>query len=150
MATKKTTKKPAPKPAAKAAAKPMAHMHEGDCCATGDSCCAPGCGGWGVAARLWWSVAWRTFVWVSLPVMLVQFGMAALMNPGMPFGFLNFAMMMVMNAPRALWFAMHGAEFWFFLAVTVYSLIGAIYVYGHLICKGKFLGIKLDVERDCK
>lgn len=149
MAPKKTNKKPAV--AAKAKAMPAkAHDHDGDCCAASDSCCGSLCdGSWRIATRLWWSVAWRTFLWVSLPVMLVQIAMAALANPAMPMGLLNFFLMMVMNAPRVLMAAVQTAEFWFFIAVTLYTLVGAIFVYKHLIGKGKFFGLKMSVERDC-
>lgn len=150
---KKTTKKAAParvapKAAPARAKAPEAHAHMGDCCATEG--CSPCCGQWGVATRLWWSVAWRTFLWVSLPVMLVQLGMATLANPHAPMGLLSFFMMMLMNAPRILASAVQTAEFWFFIAVTLYTLVGAIFVYKHLIGKGKFFGLKVWVERNPK
>ena len=147
MATKKTTKKPAAKAApARTAKAAEAHAHMDDCCATEG--CGSCCAGWGVATRLWWSVAWRTFLWVSLPIMLVQIGVAAMANPALPYNMMQFFMMMLMSTPRVLAAAIQTAEFWFFIAVTLYTLVGAIFVYGHLIRKGRFFGLKVCVERD--
>jgi hypothetical protein len=147
---KKTTKKAAPARMAPKAKVVESHVHEGDCCSSAGACATNCCEGWGTATRLWWSVTWRTFLWISLPVMLLQLAMASLANPAMPSSLLSFILMMVMNAPRVLAAAVMTAEFWFFIAVTLYTLLGAIFVYGHLIAKGKFFGVKLSVERDCK
>lgn len=151
MAPKKTTKKAPARAAVKAKASPAkaaaeSHAHVGDCCSA--DACGTCCGGWGVATRLWWSVAWRTFAWVSLPVMLLQVLMAEAVNPGVIRGMLNLFWMMSFSVPGMLGDALKNPGFWFFLAVTVYSVIGAIFVYSHLIRKGKFFGLSVCVDRD--
>lgn len=133
MATKKT----AAKPAARTAPESKVRMGKADCCAF-----------WSIGLRLWWSVAWRTFFWISLPVMVLQIVIATLKNPQVPASLLGVVMMMVYGLPGMVHDMVMTAEFWFFIAVTLYSLVGGIFVYGYLAGKKRFLGLKIDVTRE--
>lgn len=81
--------------------------------------------------------------------MLVQFAMAWLQNPELAHNMVGFVMMMLAGTPAMMASMVVTPEFWFFIAVTAYSLLGAIYIYGYLACKGKFGGVELSLTR-CK
>ncbi|MFZ2587756.1 MAG: hypothetical protein WAZ18_06545 [Alphaproteobacteria bacterium] len=146
----KTKAKPAPKAtvkavAAKASAPMVAAMaSKAESCAT--TCCGS-CNGWGTATRLWWAVTWRTFAWVTLPLMLVQFGLAWLQTPELARGMFGFGMMMLAQLPSLMANLLVTPQFWFFVAVSAYSLLGAIYIYGYLARKGTFGGVSMTLTR---
>lgn len=147
MAVAKKTKTTS-KVVAKAKASQAMLPESGDCCAGMSACCQGGAfSGWGAPARLWWAVTWRTFVWISLPLMLVQFAIQWLQAPDMAVGILTLGAMMLMQAPTALMSLAQTAEFWFFIAVTAYSILGAMYIYGYLAAKGRFGGVEMTLVR---
>jgi hypothetical protein len=138
-------KKPAPK--TKTAAKPVAaersapasrlKMGRDDCCRF-----------WSIGLRLWWSFTWRNVLWFTLPVMVFQFILATLRNPEVPHGLWGLFLMMTLGAPRMLATLVWTPEFWFFIAVTAYTWLGALFVYAYLAGKKRFLGLKVDITRE--
>lgn len=116
------------------------HHHTGmvnkDCCGSGD-CCNGASGMWPVGLKLWWAVAWRTFVWITLPLLLVQFAMAYVQNPAILHQLYFTVLVMLGGATGAVGEMLVEPAFWFFVAVTVFSFLGKLYVYGRLAETGK-------------
>lgn len=101
-------------------------------------------GFWGLGIRLWWSVTWRTVLFISLPVMLVQVIIATLKNPEVPTGLFSFLLMMLSGLPMIFGQLLTTPEFWFFIAVSAWTYIGGIFIFAHLIKKGR--AGKLNIE----
>ncbi|MCP5404829.1 MAG: hypothetical protein H6922_01190 [Pseudomonadaceae bacterium] len=109
------------------------HDHVAPVCCGTKGCCT---GFWGTAVRLWWAVAWRTFFWVTLPMMAVQVGVMYLINPAIVHQIKFQLMMLSAGAGVALRELSADPAFWFMAAVTVYSFLGGIYVFGHVAKRG--------------
>ena len=131
--------------ASKAKSKSPAAVAEAESC-----CCAEGTFCWGTAARFWWAVTWRTFMWISLPIMLVQFGLAWLQTPELAMGLMGMGMMFLTQIPTLVGHMVVSPEFWFFIAVTAYTIIGSMFVYGYLASKGTFGGVSITLTRTKK
>lgn len=125
---------------------PLPPMEPNDCCGADSSCSTDMCcesrstctSFWKKAVAAWWAVTWRTFLWVSVPMMAIQVAMTWLQHPDMGVGMLSVAMMIAYSIPGMVKHAVLTSQFWFFIAVTAYSLVGGIYVYGHVVKMGKF------------
>lgn len=104
---------------------------QASCCGGhSDACC--GRGNWYTGLKLWWAVTWRTALWISLPLLLVQFALAYVQNPAILNQLYFTALMMLGGASSALKSMLVEPAFWFFISVSVFTFLGRIYVYGRL------------------